>query len=266
MDPLRIFPNAATLATAVADHIAGLVCTAVDERAVFHWAVAGGQTPALLYRTLATPAYAHLPWNQVHIWFGDERTVPHDHLSSNFRMVRETLLDHVPILDRHIHPMPTEMRTLRQGAWAYAQSLEALLLRHQGVPCLDLVLLGMGADGHVASLFPGSCALHQTHQAAVANYAPGPQAWRITLTKPILDHARHVLLLVAGSDKATAVAQTLGSVSGSVSGSAVPSGRRLPVQQLAPCGSLTWYLDVAAASLLDTALDTATNPHDSIPP
>ena len=212
----------------------------VADRGVFHWALAGGRTPAALYRILATKPYASLPWGKTHIWFGDERAVLPDHPDSNFRMARETLLDQVLLPAHRIHPMPSDLSHLRQGAWTYSQQMKALLPHRDGVPCLDLILLGMGPDGHVASLFPGSCALHQTHQSAVANYAPGPGTWRITLTRPVIDHARQALLLVAGADKASVVAQALAPNSPSL----------LPVQRLAPRGRMLWYLDAAAASLL----------------
>ncbi|CAK0771706.1 6-phosphogluconolactonase [Gammaproteobacteria bacterium] len=238
---LTIFPDSLSLAAAAAEHIAALMQEVVAKRGVFHWALAGGRTPAALYRVLATASYANLPWKQVHIWFGDERTVPHDHPDSNFRMARESLLDNIPLPAHQVHPMPSDLITLRQGARAYAQCLESLLPHHNGVPCLDLILLGMGADGHIASLFPGSCALHQTHQATVAVYAPGPRTWRVTLTRPVIDHAHQVLLLVTGADKAATLAQALAPN---------PHDPLLPIQRLAPRGKMVWYLDAAAASLL----------------
>ncbi len=240
---LRILPDTNALADALARQVAQWLRAAVAERGAFHWALAGGRTPATLYRILATKPYADLPWSQVHIWFGDERAVPHHHPDSNFRMVRETLLDFVPIPGQHIHPMPSRMEDLRQGALAYAQALAVSLPRENGLPRLDLALLGMGADGHVASLFPGSAALRETHQAAVANYAPAPAAWRITLTTPTIEQARRIVLLVAGADKASAVARALDPN---------PRPPPLPVQRLKPVGEVIWYLDAAAASLLPT--------------
>ena len=242
MTSLCVFPDTATLTAAIAAHIADAMRSVVAMRGAFHWAVAGGRTPAMLYRALSTPLYADLPWRAVHIWFGDERIVPRNHPDNNFRMVQESLLDQVPIPVRHIHPMPSDLQHLRQEASAYTRCLETHLPTREGVPSLDLVLLGMGPDGHVASLFPGSCALHAHHPAAVANYAPGPQVWRVTLTQPMIDYAQQVLLLVAGADKAAAVARVFEPRS--------QPTLLLPVQRLEPRGTVTWYLDAAAASLI----------------
>lgn len=237
----RTFTDIPALAIAAAEHVALLMRETVSERGIFHWALAGGRTPVNLYRALTKAPYLDLPWGQVHIWFGDERVVSPHHPDSNFRMARESLLDHISLPNQQIHPMPVDANHLRQGAWSYAQCLKSLLPLRNGIPCLDLVLLGLGADGHVASLFPGSCALHQTHQAVVAVYAPGLRTWRVTLTRPVIEHAHHLLLLVAGADKAETVARALAPVL------AAPL---LPIQRLTPQGKLTWYLDAAAASLL----------------
>ncbi|CAK0771780.1 6-phosphogluconolactonase [Gammaproteobacteria bacterium] len=245
MGYVRIFPDVTTLAIAAAEQVATLMKTVVAERGIFHWALAGGRTPVSLYRTLTTASFADLPWKQVHLWFSDERAVPHDHPDSNFRMVRESLLDFLSLATDQIHPMPSDLSYLRQGAWDYARCLEFLLPQRDGVPCLDLILLGMGNDGHIASLFPGSCALHQTHQSVVAVYVPGPCTWRVTLTRPVIDQAGQVMILVSGAEKAATVSRVFVSA---------PSCPPLPVQRLAPQGEMTWFLDAAAASLLPPSL------------
>lgn len=199
----------------------------------FHLALAGGRTPERLYRRLAG---MDLPWNRLHIWFGDERAVPPDDPDSNERMSREALLDHVPIPPGQIHPMRPAVTTIRHDAAAYRRELSRWAPRDPaGWPIFDLVLLGLGADGHTASLFPGSCALHEAHRSVVANYAPKLRAWRMTLTYPAINAARRVWLLATGAEKAGAVARLR---SGDASA---------PAARLAPAGEYRILLDRAAA-------------------
>lgn len=199
----------------------------------FHLALAGGRTPERLYRRLAG---MDLPWHRLHVWFGDERAVPPDDPDSNERMSREALLDRVPIPPGRIHPMRPAVTTIRRDAAAYRQELsEELPQDAAGWPVFDLVLLGLGADGHTASLFPGSCALHEAHRSVVANYAPKLRAWRLTLTYPAINAARRVWLLATGAEKAGAVARLR---AGDASA---------PAARLAPAGEYRILLDRAAA-------------------
>ncbi|MFP4182075.1 MAG: 6-phosphogluconolactonase [Thiohalospira sp.] len=219
----------AVAATAAAD-IAGLL---EGSDGPFHLALAGGRTPERLYRRLAGMA---LPWDRLHVWFGDERAVPPDDPESNERMSRQALLDHVPIPRDHIHPMRPAMATIRQDAAAYRRELAQWVPRDAaGRPVLDLVLLGLGADGHTASLFPGTCALHEGERSVVANYAPKLRAWRLTLTYPALNAARRLWLLATGAEKAEAVARLR------------TGDDSAPAARLAPAGAYRIITDRAAA-------------------
>jgi len=234
---LHIAADPDALAALAADHWRAAAAAAIAARGAFHVTLSGGTTPKRLYQRLATDA-ADLDWSRVHVWFGDERCVPADHPDSNYRMAREALLDHVPA---HAHPVPVDPFRCRHSAHLYAGEL----LRHapldgDGVPVFDLVMLGMGSDGHVASLFPGTCVLHDERLAA-AVYVPRLRTWRISLTLPVINRARSVMLLVAGADKAATLARVLAAPGD-------PAG--LPAQRVQPAGDCTWYLDAAAAAQL----------------
>lgn len=236
-----IHPDPATLAHAAAERVATLARAAIAEHGSFHWALAGGNTPRALYTALADgpPPW---DWGRTHIYFGDERCVPPDDPQSNYRMARESLLDRVPIPPQQIHPILADAAYVRESARAYAHTLAAHLPRSPGgAPQFDLVLLGLGPDGHVASLFPGTCVLHQDHLAVAAVYVDRLHAWRISISLALINQARHVLLLVAGAEKAAMVAEVLGTA---------PGTARLPVQRLQPQGGLEWFLDRAAAAQL----------------
>ncbi|ROR34663.1 6-phosphogluconolactonase [Inmirania thermothiophila] len=235
---IRILDDPETLAEAAAARCEEILRRAVATAGTAHLALAGGRTPRALYRRLARRG--GIDWRRVHVWFGDERAVPFDDPRSNYRMARETLLEHVPVPPAQVHPMRARPPCLRDDAEAYAATLCALApLSALGVPCLDLVLLGLGADGHVASLFPGTRALAERDDPVAAVDEPGIEPPRLTLTLPVLDHARHLLLLVAGEEKAAVVRRALAEA---------PRGEPLPVQRLAPRGTLEWFLDAAAAA------------------
>ncbi len=242
MKPARIHicPDGVAIAEAVARRWGELAAAAIADRGVFHVALAGGGTPRLLYETLAAPPWRDtLDWSRTQVFFGDERSVAPDHDESNFRMARESLLDHVPLPAANIHRMAGEHRPLDEAADAYAATLEALLPRDDsGCPVFDLVLLGLGPDGHVASLFPDTPILRERGRWVAAVYVEKLQTWRLSLTFPVLDAARHLLLMVAGENKRQIVQAVLGDDSGA---------DRYPVQMLRPHGELAWYLDEAAA-------------------
>ena len=233
---IRDTPEA--LFEAAAERFAAALRQAVAERGSFHVALAGGSTPAGLYRRLAAPDYGELPWEDCHVYFSDERCVPPTDADSNFRMAREALLDHVPIPAAQVHRLAGEDEP-NTAAAAYAERLRADLPVVEGVPVLDLVLLGLGADGHIASLFPATSALDSTDLAA-AHWIPSLAAWRLTLTFPVLHMARRTWLLVSGSGKAAIVARAQG----------LPEAPPLPVQCLEPVGEYLWLLDHAAAAHL----------------
>lgn len=239
---LRRVPGPGELARAAADEVAAAASRAVAERGRFAVALAGGSTPRRLYELLADrrePWRARIPWDRTHVFFGDERHVPPDHPDSNYRMASEALLAHVPVAS--VHRMRGE-----DPAEDAARSYEAELARFFGAdlggppPSLDLVLLGLGHDGHTASLFPGSVALRERQRWVVAPFVDPLAARRITLTLPVLDRAREALFLVSGPDKADAMARVF---------AARPAGDPPPAARVRPrAGALVWIADEAAAA------------------
>jgi len=193
-------------------------------------ALSGGTTPRPVYAALAAPELAsRVDWNGVDVYFGDERAVPRDHADSNFRMAMEALLSRVPIPPARIHRMEAERQDLDAAAAAYGDLLPA---------ALDVLVLGMGADGHTASLFPGSPALAERERRVVVVDGPNPPRRRMTITPPVIAAARHVLVLVTGKEKAAAVAR---AVDEATPASEIPAA-------LARHG--VWFLDRAAAARL----------------
>ena len=237
--------DAALLATDAAGRFVAVAQDAVKKRGHFAVALAGGSTPAALYRLLAQgPFRDEVNWGCTSIYFDDERCVPPDHPDSNYRMAREALLDHVPIPKANIHRMPAELAP-QDATAAYSSVLRREFdLRGSARPRLDLILLGMGDDGHTASLFPGMPALEERRKLVAATPAPPyarPAVPRLTLTLPVLNAACCVVFLVSGASKAGAVAHAL--LSGPDSGDPVPARRVCPRE-----GSLVWLLDEAAAA------------------
>jgi 6-phosphogluconolactonase len=219
------------VAHAAADMFATVIAGVLADHAVVRVALAGGSTPTAMYRLLATPTYRErIDWPRVEIYFGDERCVPPDHADSNYRMARAALLDHVPLAAHHVHRIPGE-RHPTEAAVAYEQILRRVGER----PRLDLVLLGMGADGHTASLFPGTPVLDERQALAAAVYVDKLDSWRVTLTAPLLSAAAHVLITVVGAEKADALALALAGPSGAV-----------PIQ-LVRAVEQRWLVDKAAA-------------------
>lgn len=234
------------LAARGAAHIADCMRAAVAGQGVFRIASAGGSTPRLVNGVLANdPSYRDLPWDRVDIFWGDERTVPSDHADSNYRMAVETLLSKVPVDASRIHRIPSELPDHDAAARQYEQTLRAVFGVRESLPRFDLILLGMGADGHTASLFPGSTAVAERARLVVASYAEAMKAWRITLTLPVLNAAAQVTVMVNGASKAAAAAAALEPPQGATP---PPAGLVQPVN-----GCVTWMLDRAAAKLLTSA-------------
>ena len=231
-----------------ARRVSVLLQEAVRERGAAAMALAGGGTPRGLYRLLAAPPYDHdIPWDRIRLFLGDERWVPADHPDSNQRMVRESLLAALPARPA-FHPFPAADGDPRGAAARYAECLAAEIPETLGaVPRLDLILLGMGADGHTASLFPGTAIL-DAEETVAAVFVPRMNSWRLSLTLPVLNAARQVLFLVNGADKAAAVAQVL----------ADGPRKDLPASLVRPVdGGVEWYLDrEAAARLAGTRIDS----------
>lgn len=218
------------------------------QRRDFRFVLAGGTTPRRLYEILATPPFrSQLPWKRIHFFWSDERSIGPDHQGSNYHMAREAFLEKLEIPDSNIHRMQGEASDLNIAAYAYEETIR----HHFGLgpesppPCFDLVLLGMGADGHTASLFPGTQALWETVRWVVANPVPMLKSHRLTLTPVILNQAAWLIFLVAGADKARTVAEVL-------EGPFKPE--QFPCQMIRPVsGEFLWLLDEAAASCLQTS-------------
>jgi 6-phosphogluconolactonase len=237
--------DAQTLATRAAELFVTLAQRAADvEGARFTVALSGGSTPKALYRLLAAPPYVgQVPWERVHLFWGDERHVPPDDPESNYRMVREALLFKITIPAENVHRVRAEAPDAADVARDYADNIRGFFqLQPNQWPRFDLVLLGLGPDGHTASLFPGTDALHDTTDLVAAPFVPKFNAHRITLTAPVLNNAATVAFLVAGAEKASVLRAV-------VEGPRDPDS--LPAQLIAPIGgTLLWMLDEAAAGSL----------------
>lgn len=235
--------DAADLTVAAADRVVDLAAGAMASSGRFVMALSGGSTPRALYTLLASPPYAtRIDWSRVHLFWGDERCVSPDHPASNYRMTRETLLDKVPIPAANIHRVRGEDQP-EAAAVAYEAELRSMF--RAGRPRFDLVLLGMGDNGHTASLFPGLQAVRETERWTMAEYVGEVTMWRVTLTPAALNGAAHLLFLVSGADKASMLRRVL-------EGPHDPD--TLPAQAVHPDqGEVTWLVDVAAAGALTRA-------------
>lgn len=245
---IRLFADVQAMSEAAAQEWLRSSREAIAARGRFTVALSGGSTPKRLYQLLASQSIrSHVDWGRVEIFWGDERCVPPDDPDSNYRMAREAMLAHLPIPDEHIHRIEAE----RADRDAAARDYQTVLARTFQVPAdgeppaFDLILLGMGPDGHTASLFPQTQALDETKRWVVANPVPQLHTERVTLTRPILKRARQVLFLVAGADKAERMVEVL-------AGPADP--KRLPSQSIQPDGQLLWFLERAAAARLPASL------------
>jgi len=232
MSEFGVYPDVTSLARAAAERFVTLAAEAIAARDQFVVALSGGSTPRATYELLATEEFAtRTDWPRVHICWGDERNVSPNHPNSNTRMAREALLDNVPIIASHIHRIQGELPP-EQAAAAYRAELEAVLGADRR---FDLILLGMGTDGHTASLFPGTTALEERERAVVAVCVERLRAWRVTLTLPVFNAARHVLFLVSGVAKAKTLAR-------------IRAGQPLPASLVQPAeGELVWLVDRDAA-------------------
>jgi 6-phosphogluconolactonase len=245
---LEVLPDESLLVDAAAHRFVVVANTAIESRGKFIVALSGGSTPRRVYAQLAAePCVSSLDWSRVHILWGDERCVPPDHESSNYRMARETLLDHVPVLETNVHRIKGEDDPA-EAALAYERVLRAVLRTPIGPPRaapgsrIDFVLLGLGNDGHTASLFPGKASLHAKARWVVADYIHAVPMWRVTLTASVMNAAAEVAFLVSGDAKAAIVREVL-------EGPKRP--QELPAQLIAPTtGRMTWLLDAPAAAEL----------------
>ncbi|HSE91961.1 MAG TPA: 6-phosphogluconolactonase [Methylomirabilota bacterium] len=241
MSTVRSFDDADAVAQAGAEEFVTLAAAAAGARGRFMVALAGGSTPRRMYRLLAEPAWRdRVAWDRVEVFWGDERAVPPDHADSNYHMAATALLERVPVPSGRVHRIRAEAADLADAAREY----QAEIARVFGVPedgpppAFDLILLGMGADGHTASLFPGTTGLDERRRWVVSHAVPSMRTERVTLTLPIINRAREIRFLVTGEDKAGRLREAL----------TPPRGTPLPVQRVAPeAGRLVWLADRAAA-------------------
>ena len=242
-----IAENLTDLSTRAAQRFVEIVSQRQSETGTARISLSGGSTPRALFNLLSSEKFAtQINWLAVDVFWGDERTVPPDHTDSNYRMAQETLLSHVPTPDDHVHRMRGELDP-DEAANDYEQVLKSVFGRAdvKHPPKFDLLLLGIGADGHTASLFPGTTALDVRDRLVVANFVPQQNTTRLSFTAPLLQAARNILFLVAGEDKAPAVRRA-------IEGEWNPS--ETPSQYLREAtGHVIWMLDGAAASQLSAA-------------
>jgi len=253
MMQVEVLPDPASLARAGAKHFVALATTAIVARGRFTVALSGGETPRGMHAELARPPFLdQVDWPRVHVFWSDERCVPPDRPGSSFRMARETLLDRVPLPAANIHRMRGEIEPQRAAAQYeqelrefFAGSSERTASGDAGEPPrFDLILLGMGEDGHTASLFPGTPALRELRRWVMAHYVEKLDAWRITLTLPVINAAADVMFLVSGAKKAETLRRVLVDPA--------PAGAEgLPARMVAPtAGRVVWLVDTPAAALV----------------
>lgn len=232
---LFVHPDPQALAEAVAQRWAELALEPCESHGRFAVALSGGRTPRLLYERLAAPPWRDaLPWDATELFLGDERCVPADHPESNARMIREAMLERLP-KPPTFHPMLGDPERCSEEAARYA----ALLRERLGdtpIPVLDLVLLGMGADGHFASLFPGTQALEDRESLVLPVWVEKLHAWRITLGRRVIAAAARRIVLVTGEDKRATLEEVL-----------FRPGSMLPIARLQRQAPLEWHVDAAAA-------------------
>ena len=235
---VRIFGSPQELFRAAAEEFCLTGSKSIQDHGRFTVALSGGSTPRGLHQELVTNFSSCLPWDKVFFFWGDERHVPPDSSDSNYRMANETLLSKLPISPENIFRVPAELPDARGAAGKYEQTLQQFFRSKQGAfPKFDFILLGMGPDGHTASLFPGTAALQAKDHLVVANWVDKLNTFRITFTYPVLNNAASVMFLVNGDEKAEMVRRALKD-----------PAANLPCQKVRPVdGELLWYLDKGAA-------------------
>jgi 6-phosphogluconolactonase len=242
---IRVLTTPQELFEAAAEEVLRAAKEAVEQRGRFTIALPGGSTPKSLFNLLATNARTVMPWDRTFFFWGDERHVPPTDPDSNYRMAEESMLSKIPVAAGNVFRIPAENPDAAAAAEAYEQTLRKFFQPEPGqVPVFDLILLGMGPDGHTASLFPGSVGLHEKTRLVIANWVDKLKASRLTLTLPVLNAARCVAFLVSGTDKAAMLKTVLEEN--------VPP-EQYPSRLIRPSnGKLIWLVDRAAASDLST--------------
>lgn len=244
---LRVFPNREALARGAADKIRERATLKLETADRFSLVLAGGSTPTRLYDVLGdTPYRAQIDWTRIHFFWGDERPVPPDHADSNYRIARETLLSKVTVPEGNVHRIRGELEDPQDAASRYEMEIRHYFQTEQ-LPGFDLVILGMGSDGHTASLFPGSDALQERQRWVVAPWVEKQRSHRITLTCPVFNQAACIMFLVQGTEKAVALREVL---------TAEGPSPYYPAGLIRPEGELVWYVDRDAASALEDRAGT----------
>jgi 6-phosphogluconolactonase len=242
---VRVLDDLQGISRAAADEFVAVSRQSIKDHGRFTVALSGGSTPKALHAILVEHSAKNpklIDWSRVQIFFGDERHVPPDHPDSNFRMANETLLSKVPIPKENIHRIRCENSDAVQAAAQYdAELAQVFQLEANEFPRFDLILLGMGPDGHTASLFPKTAALKDLTKRVVANWVQKFNTWRVTFTRPTINNAASVMLMVAGEDKAAALAEVMNG----------GSPETYPVKYVKPTnGTVIWLVDRAAARLV----------------
>jgi 6-phosphogluconolactonase len=239
---IAIYPDSDALSKAAAEYVVRIANEAIANHDYFTIALSGGTTPKKLYSLLASEPYrSQIDWSRVEVFWGDERCVAADDPDSNYRMAYETLLSKVNIPDSHIHRMPADEEDHDAASLKYTQEMQRVFGTN-GVPSFDLLQLGMGPEGHTASLFPHQPSLKENQRLVMLVSVPKPPPQRLTFTPPLLNAAHHIQFLVTGAEKADALKEVL-------EGEYQPD--EYPAQIVRPSnGEVTWMLDTAVASKL----------------
>jgi 6-phosphogluconolactonase len=242
---LRVYGDAEQLARAGAELFVTRAEESIKVRGRFRVALSGGHTPRRIYELLGSDAFqSRVDWEKVDFFWGDERYVGADDAQSNYRMTVEALLRHVPVSADNIHRVPTDIAPPSAAAGRYEQDIRHCFHDLSSVPQFDLIYLGLGSNGHTASLFPHSPALREHSRLVVADFVSEESAWRITMTAVLLNRGRTVAFVVEGEQKANVMRDVL---------LGTPDPERLPAQLIAPEGTLLWLADEPAARLLSRA-------------
>jgi len=248
---VELFADGMEIARRAADEVVRIASEAAAARGAFTIALSGGSTPKVVYALLAENAALRnsLPWNKMKVFFGDERHVGPGHADSNFQMASDAMLSKVPLQPKQIHRIKGEYPDAAQAAIEYEATIQREFgLKDGEFPRFDLVLLGMGSEGHTLSLFPGTKALRETQRMVTRNWVGKLYTERITLTAPAANNAENIIFIIAGADKACALKAVL-------EGPHEPE--QLPAQMIQPSnGTLSWLVDQAAGSMLSKEILT----------
>lgn len=237
------YDSAAALKMAATEHIVQHAVSESTKKPVFSMALSGGSTPIDIYKGLVTEKWMKaFPWKQSYFVFGDERYVPHDHEQSNYKMAMDAFLKKAQVDEDHIYPVPTNCEHPDDCAEMYERQLKEVLAT-DGTLEIDLVLLGMGDDGHTASLFPDTDILNESESSLAAVYVEKLDSWRISMTLPCLNKAKKIMVLVSGEAKASVLADVLMP-------KALSAEKQYPIQLIDNPNGLLWFIDQAAASQL----------------